>query len=132
MGEMDNAWTVERHLQGKRPEVIALYHRFIELAQACGPFTCAVSKSAITLKGTRRGFAGAILGKRALRGYLDLPRRVEDARITRSAPYTQRLYVHHFRIDSPGQLDEQFAGWLGEAYQVGAGAHLSHPAENRP
>jgi hypothetical protein len=83
---MDDVWTVERHLQGKRPEVIALYHRFIELAQACGPFTCAVSKSAITLKGTRRGFAGVILGQRALRGYLDLPRLVEDARITRSAP----------------------------------------------
>lgn len=128
---MDNVWTVERHLQGKRPEVIALYHRFIDLAQTCGPFTCAVSKSAITLKGTRRGFAGAILGERALKGYLDLPRLVQDARITRSAPYTKRLYVHHFRIDSPGQLDEQFAGWLGEAYQVGAGAHLSHPAEDR-
>jgi hypothetical protein len=129
---MDDVWTVERHLQGKRPEVIALYHRFIELAQACGPFTCAVSKSAITLKGTRRGFAGVILGERALRGYLDLPRLVEDARITRSAPYTKRLYVHHFRIDRHGQLDEQFAGWLGEAYQVGAGAHLGHPAQDRP
>jgi hypothetical protein len=129
---MDNAWTVERHLQGKRPEVIALYHRFIELAQACGPFTYAVSKSAVTLKGTRRGFAGANLGERALRGYLDMPRRVADARITRSAPYTKRLYVHHFRIDSPGQLDEQFAGWLAEAYQVGAGAHLSRSAADRP
>ena len=129
---MDDVWTVERHLQGKRPEVIALYHRFIELAQACGPFTCAVSKSAITLKGTRRGFAGAVLGERALRGYLDLPRLVEDARITRSAPYTKRLYVHHFRVDRPGQLDEQFAGWLSEAYQVGAGAHLGYPVEGRP
>jgi hypothetical protein len=57
-----------RHLQGKRPEVVALYHRFIELAQACGPFTYAVSKSAITLKGTRRGFAGATQGERAPRG----------------------------------------------------------------
>jgi len=129
---MDSAWTVERHLQGKRPEVIALYRRFIELAQACGPFTYAVSKSAITLKGTRRGFAGAILGEHALRGYLDLPRRVQDARITRSDPYTRHLYVHHFRIDSPGQLDEQFAGWLGEAYRVGAGTHHSNSAENRP
>lgn len=129
---MGNMWTVERHLQGKRPEVIELYHRFIELAQASGPFTYAVSKSAITLKGTRRGFAGATLGERALKGYLDMPRLVQDARITRSAPYTKRLYVHHFRIDSPGQLDEKFAGWLGEAYQVGAGAHLGHPAEDRP
>jgi hypothetical protein len=129
---MDSDWTVERHLLGKRPEVIALYHRFIKLAQACGPFTYAVSKSAITLKGTRRGFAGAIPGEQTLRGYLDLPRVVQDARITRSAPYTRRLYVHHFRIDRPGQLDEQFAGWLAEAYQVGAGAHLDRPAEDRP
>jgi hypothetical protein len=126
LGGMDIEWTVERHLLGKPPEVIALYRRFIELAQACGPFTYAISKTAITLKGTRRGFAGASPGVRMLRGYLDLQRRVEDARFTRSAPYTRRLYVHHFRVDSLGQLDEQFAGWLGEAYQVGAGAHLSN------
>lgn len=117
-------WTVERHLLGKAPEVIALYHRFIELAQACGPFTYAVSKTAITLKGTRRGFAGAALGKSALRGYFDLPRRVTDARISRSSPYTKRLFVHQFRVHTLGELDEQFAGWLAEAYQVGAGAHL--------
>jgi hypothetical protein len=49
---------------------------------------------------------------------------VEDARITRSAPYTKRLYVHHFRIDSLDQFDDCFVGWLRDAYQVGAGAHL--------
>jgi hypothetical protein len=106
---MDADWTVERHLQGNRPEVIALYQRSIEIAQACGPFTYAVFKTAITLKGARRGFAEATMAQRALRGYLDLQRRVEDARITRSAPYTKRLYVHHFRVDHLGQLDEQFA-----------------------
>ena len=122
----------EDTLQGKRPEVIALYHRFIDLVQACGPFTYAVSKSAITLKGTRRGFARAVPGERALRGYLDLQRLVQDPRITRAGPYTKRLYVHHFRVDRHATLDEQFAGWLGEAYQVGAGAHLRHRAQDRP
>jgi hypothetical protein len=29
---MNQEWTVERHLLGKPPEVVALYHRFIELA----------------------------------------------------------------------------------------------------
>jgi hypothetical protein len=121
---MDDQWTIERHLAGKPPAVLALYDRFIELAHACGPFTYAVSKSAITLKGTRRGFAGATPGQRALRGYLDLPRLVTDDRITTAGAYTKRLYVHHFRVDALGQLDAEFAGWLGEAYQVGAGAHL--------
>jgi hypothetical protein len=129
---VDSEWTVERHLLEKPPEVIALYRRFVELAEACGPFTYAVAKSAITLKGTRRGFAGAAPGLRVLRGYLDLPRRVEDERITRSSAYTKRLYVHHFRVDSLGQLDEQFAGWLSEAYQVGAGAHLAKFAGTGP
>jgi hypothetical protein len=121
---MSEDWTIERHLAGKRPEVIAYYDRFIELARACGPFTYAVSKSAITLKGTRRGFAGVALGDRALRGYLDLTRQLQDRRITRSSPYTKRLRVHHFRVDALDQLDEQFGSWLAEAYQVGAGAHL--------
>jgi hypothetical protein len=126
----DTEWTVERHLLGQAPAVIALYHQFIQMAEACGPFTYAVSKTVITLKGTRRGFAGAALGKQSLGGYLDLQRRVEDRRITRSEPYTKRLYVHQFRLREPGELDEQFAGFLNEAFQVGAGAHMANPAKS--
>jgi Domain of unknown function (DUF5655) len=124
-------WTVEHHLLGKPPEVVALYGRFVELAEACGPFTYSVAKSAITLKGSRRGFAGARPGGRALGGYLDLERRVQDPRITRAASFTSRLYVHQFRVTAPEELDEEFAGWLREAYRVGAGAHL-RPAVKRP
>jgi len=125
---MDNdEWTVERHLNGKPAEIIALYHRFIELAEECGPFTYAVAKSAITLKGTRRGFAGAALGIKSLGGYLDLQRSVTDPPIQRSSPYTKRLFVHHFKVVSMDQLDDKFAGWLQEAYQVGQGAHLGRP-----
>jgi uncharacterized protein DUF5655 len=124
-GVADAEWNVERHLLGKPPEVVALYHHFAGLVSACGPFTYSVSKSAITFKGARRGFAGARLRQRALVGYLDLQRRVDDPRITSSSPYTSRLYVHQFRIETASQLDDEFAGWIREAYQVGAGAHLS-------
>jgi Domain of unknown function (DUF5655) len=124
-GMADAEWNVERHLLGKPPEVVALYHHFTRLVSACGPFTYSVSKSAITFKGARRGFAGARLTHRALGGYLDLQRRVDDPRITRSSPYTSRLYVHQFRIETASQLDDEVAGWIREAYQVGGGAHLS-------
>jgi hypothetical protein len=120
----DDAWSVERHQHGKPAEIVALYRRFIELAEGCGPFTYAVHKTAITLKGTRRGFAGVGLGAKHLDGYLDLQRRVEDPRIRRSAPYTKRLFVHYFRIVTPDELDDEFASLLAEAYQVGQGAHL--------
>jgi hypothetical protein len=120
-------WTVERHLVGKPPEVVALYDRFIELAEACGSFTYSVAKSAITLKGERRGFAGASPGRDRLDGYLDLQRSVTDPRIRRSAPYTKRLFVLHFRVTSLDELDDEFAGWVGEAYAVGQGDHLDQP-----
>ena len=122
---------MEDHLRDKPPAVVALYQRFVELVQACGPFEYAVSKTAIGFKGSRRGFAGAKPKAHSLDGYLDLQRRVEDPRIRRVAPYTQRLVVHQFRISAAEQLDEEFAGWVREAYQVGQGGHLgSRPGPN--
>jgi hypothetical protein len=121
-------WTVQDHLRDKSPDVIALYQRFVELVEACGPFEYLISKTGITFKGSRRGFAGAKPTSRSLDGYLDLQRRVEDPRIRRASPYTKRLFVHQFRITTADQLDDEFAGWLREAYEVGRGGHLEGPA----
>lgn len=124
---MDNdEWTIGRHLADKPEEIVALHRRFIGLAETCGPFTYSVAKSAITLKGTRRGFTGVTPKNTSLDGYIDLQRSVVEPPIRRSSPYTKRLFVHHFRIVSPDELDEKFAGWLREAYAVGQGAHLAH------
>ena len=122
------AWTVEDHLAGKPESSVALYRQFVRLVEACGPFSYAVSKTSITFKGSRRGFAGARPDAIGVRGYLDLQRAVEDPRFTNVSPYTKRLFVHHFRIRSAEEMDEDFAGWVHEAYAVGAGEHLPHPA----
>jgi len=119
-----DVWTVEDHIRDKSPEIVRLYNRFVQLVQDCGPFEYSVSKTAITFKGSRRGFAGAKPKARSLDGYLDLQRRVEDPRIRSSSPYTKRLFVHQFRIGEPAELDDRFAGWVREAYEVGRGAHL--------
>jgi hypothetical protein len=119
-----DTWTVARHLAGQPAFAVDLYNEFIAMVEDIGPFTYAVSKTTITLKGARRGFAGARPDRSGLRGYFDLQRQVRDPRITSAAPYTQRLFVHHFRIRSPDEFDEEFAGWLHEAYDVGTGAHL--------
>jgi hypothetical protein len=117
-------WRVEDHLAGKPEASVALYQRFVELVEECGPFTYAVAKTAITFKGTRRGFAGARPTTTGLAGYLDLRRVVEDRRFVRSTPYTKRLFTHQYRVTVPEDLDEEFAAWVREAYAVGAGAHL--------
>lgn len=108
--------------------MIALYHRFIGMAEECGPFTYAVSRSAITLKGTRRGFAGAALSDGQLRVYLDLMQAIpDDPRVRRVDPYGRRLFVHHISISAPDELDETFSQWMREAYEVGRGMHLAGP-----
>jgi hypothetical protein len=117
-------WTVDDHLAGKPDEIVALYRRFVALVTECGPFSYSVTKTAITMKGSRRGFAGAKPTKRSLDGYLDLQRQLHDPRILRASPYTKRLFVHQFRVTGLEQLDREFQGWIREAYDVGAGAHM--------
>ncbi|WP_052666829.1 DUF5655 domain-containing protein [Nitriliruptor alkaliphilus] len=122
---VDGNWTVERHLAGKPAHIVDLYRQVIALAEGCGPFTYRVTATAITLRGERRGFAGLTPRQRVLSGYLDLQRRVEDdPRIGAVTPYTQRLFVHSYRIERPEQFDDGFAALLAEAYAVGNGAHL--------
>jgi hypothetical protein len=123
-----SVWTVDDHLRDKPAGSVQLYHRFVELVAACGPFEYAVAKTTIRFKGARRGFAGARPTAQGLAGYLDLQRAVEDPRFPRVTPYTKRLFTHQFRITAPEQLDEGFAGWVREAYAVGQGAHLGSAA----
>jgi hypothetical protein len=125
----DAGWSVEDHLRGKPAASVALYRQFVALVEDCGPVSYAVSKTTITFKGARRGFAGARPTSAGLTCYLDLQRVVDDPRVTRVAPYTKRLFVHHLRLTRPEDLDGQLAGWLREAYAVGQGAHLSRPSD---
>jgi hypothetical protein len=58
----------------------------------------------------------------SLDGFLDLQRPVTDESFRRVSPETTKLYVHQFRLTSLAQLDDSFAGWVQEAYDVGCGA----------
>lgn len=117
--------TVEEHLQGKPSAVVALFHAFVQIAQAAGPVAYAPVKGQVGFRGQKRIFAGVKLTERGLEGYLDLPRRVESPRFRRVAPYTKRLFVHYFVISSIDQLDSEFSGWIREAYLVGEGKAFS-------
>lgn len=120
-------WTVDDHLAGQPADSVALYRRFVEMLEECGPFSYSVTKRTITFKGARRGFAGALPTRRGLSVYLDLQRVIEDRRIISAAPYTRRLFVHQIRLTAPDDLDQEFHGWVREAYAVGQGAHMARP-----
>ncbi len=116
-------WTVEDHLRGKAANVRALYEAFERLITACGPYDTAVTKTAISFKGTTRGFAGATPRSKSLAGFLDLTEEVHEPPFTRVTPYTSKLWVHRFVVETPAQFDKRFAKRVREAYRVGQGAH---------
>src|SRR4051794_9066251 len=75
-------WTVDDHLRGADPASVDLFRAVEQLIRSFGPVSLSVSKTTITFKGTRRGFAGAKPTKHGVEGYLDLPRSlVGDPRI---------------------------------------------------
>jgi hypothetical protein len=124
-GHMCQTWSVEELVRDLPAASLDLYQRFVTLVDACGPFEYSVTKQNIGFRGSRRIFAGVLPGVNGLHGYLDLTRRVDDPRFTRVSPYTTRLFVHAFHITADTQLDQEFAGWVREAYAVGQGQHLT-------
>lgn len=119
---MSDVWTVERHLEAGSDAGRALFHRFVEIVALCGEYTTSVAKTTITFKGPRRGFAGARPSGDRLVGYFDVTYRVDDPRIRSATPYQTNLFVHHFRVDSLEQMNDEFARWIADAYnQVGCG-----------
>ncbi|WP_431892878.1 hypothetical protein [Nonomuraea sp. bgisy101] len=97
-----------------------LCERFVELVESCGPVTCVRSATSMTFRGPRRDFAGARRTPLGLTGYLGLRRVVHDPRFGGATRYTDRLFVHRFHLRGCEELDEEFAGWVREAYLVGS------------
>lgn len=125
---MEPEWTVERHLRDAPPEHVALYRQVEALILGQGDVTVSVSRTTITFKGRRRGFAGARSTSKGVQGYFDLMHPLPlEARITRVTPYTGRLFVHQYVLRSQDDLDDTFAGWVREAFRVGQGDHLLTP-----
>lgn len=125
-GISDPPRMVEDHLRGQPEEFVALYRRLEAAIHSFGDVGVSVSKTTITFKGSRRGFAGGRPTANGVQGYFDLTRVVgtDDPRIRRVAPYQRNLQVHQYRLRTDDDLDETFIAWLREAYDVGCGAHL--------
>jgi len=51
-------------------------------------------------------------------------KRRRDSRFRRVDTISPRNHVHHFRLMSLADVDEEFQDWAREAYAVGAQRHL--------
>ena len=118
-------YSVEAFLNGKSQFAISLYKRFVALARRCGPVRIAPAKTRIGFQ-VRMIFAAVNrLNDRGLDAHIVLTRRVESPRFRRIDTLTPRCHVHHFRVESLSELDDEVESWLQEAYRVGTQEHLS-------
>ena len=117
-------FSVKKFLAGKSRYAISLYENFSALVHDCGPVKIAPAKTRIGFQ-VRMIFAAVNkLGDHGLDAHVVLTRRLESPRFRRIETMTPKCYVHHFRIGSLSELDEEVANWLREAYQVGTQEHL--------
>ena len=64
------------------------------------------------------------LSDRGLYAHVVLSRRLESPRFRWIETLGPQSHVHHFRIQSIEELDEEVQAWLCEAYSVGRQEHL--------
>jgi hypothetical protein len=117
-------YSVKKFLIGKSQRATSLYEHFSALVYECGPVKLAPAKTRIGFQ-VRMIFAAVNkLSDHGLEAHVVLTRRLDSPRFRRIDALTPRCYVHHFRIESLSELDDEVKHWLREAYQVGTQEHL--------
>lgn len=113
--------SVEAYLHGKDPQAVALFGRFEELVERCGPSEVAPRSSIVYWK-RRRVFVGAFIERRRLELNIDLLREAEHPCLLSAFHTTKRVITHRLRITDAAQLDEPLAALVAEAHEdVGPG-----------
>lgn len=116
LGELD------RHFEGCEPSVRATFDAVLAAVRELGPVEVLAEKTRIALH-ARMSFA-ALMPRRAwLRGHLVLARELHSPRFTAVHVFSRQNVLHEFRLDAVADVDEEFRGWLAEAYDVGQQRH---------
>jgi hypothetical protein len=116
------------HYAGRDPEVVATFRALVTAARSNGPVTVLAEKTRIAFQ-VRMSFAAFTLRNHWVDGHVVLARRRESARFRTVQVFSPRNVLHTFRLHSAKEVDEEVAGWLREAYAVGAQRHLARQAE---
>jgi hypothetical protein len=125
LGELD------RHFAGKDAAVRDAFDAIVAVVDALGPVEVLAEKSRIALH-VRMSFAAFTPRRHTLPGHLVLARVVESPRWDKVQVFSPRNVLHAFTLTGPHDVDAEFAGWLAEAYDVGAQHHLGRLPGGRP
>jgi Domain of unknown function (DUF5655) len=111
------------HFEGKPPEVRAIYDAVLKAVRRCGPVKVLPEKTRIAFQ-VRMSFAQLTTRSKWVDGHVVLARRFEQPRFRKIESISARNHVHHFRLMSAAEVDEEVEEWLMEAYAVGEQKHL--------
>jgi Domain of unknown function (DUF5655) len=115
--------SLDAHLAGRDPELVAIFWRLVQLAERNGPVTVLPEKTRVAFQ-VRMSFAAVTPRRRWVDGHVVLARRLEHPRFRRIDSFSPRNHVHHFRLARLDEVDDEVAAWLAEAYRVGQQHHL--------
>ncbi|MEW5987138.1 MAG: DUF5655 domain-containing protein [Chloroflexota bacterium] len=111
------------------PHVREIYDRLVELTQALGPVTIIPQKSRIAFQ-VRVRFFGCMPRKSHLLCGFWFTYRHDHPRFHKIEKYSPRAYGHFIRVQATEEFDEEFMGWLREAYAIGQQKHLGQSADS--
>ena len=120
--------TLAEHLEGRPPEIIALFRRLEAVIQSMGPVIVLPEKTRIAFQ-VRMSFAAVMLKQRWIDGHVVLARRLDSPRFRRIESISPRNHVHAFRLICLEEIDEEVTAWIAEAYLVGEQRHLGSSLE---
>lgn len=110
---------VDDHFAGRAPAVRATYDAILDTARALGPVEEEAKKTSIHLV-RRTAFAGVATRKTALQLTLKASSDIDSPRIAKRERVSANRWHVELRLDGPGDVDAELAGWLKAAYELSA------------
>ena len=113
---------IAEYTAGKRPEAVALMHRFRDLVLALGDVEERAHKSEVAWA-RKRVFAAAFILSNRPEVAINLLRTVSHPNLRQAFPTTSRVITYRIYFTQPQEIDEEIAAWVKEAWEtVGPGA----------
>lgn len=113
---------LDRHFERSDTHVRTTFNTVLAVLDAVGPYEVLAERSRIALH-VRMSFAAFMPRRHWLRGHLVLAREHVTDRFERVEVFSPRNVLHEFVLRSPAEVDDEFSGWLIEAYRVGEQRH---------
>lgn len=111
--------TVAQFMERKGPQAWAYWDRLQEMVATCGPYSIVANKSRLEFM-VRVRFAGMdAVSERGMSFSFWLKERLDSPRLRKVVLYGRTDWVHHIRVESLDELDDEVTGWLCRSYQVG-------------